>query len=105
MQCMKCGLEIPEGQVFCDGCLEVMEQFPVNPGTPVHIIPRKPAEKAPKKRGLSTKEQLLRQTRINRRLRVLILIMTVLLACLITLMFLWGAFPGHDFIPGITRPF
>ena len=42
MQCMKCGMEVPEGQVFCNGCLEVMDKYPVKPGTPVHIRPRKP---------------------------------------------------------------
>lgn len=105
MQCMKCGLEIPDSQVFCDGCLEVMEQFPVNPGTPVHIIPRKPAEKAPKKRGLSTKEQLLRQKRTIRRLKGLVLILAIALACVAGLLLLWTLFPDYDFFPGVTRPF
>ena len=44
MQCMKCGREIPVGQVFCDGCLKDMEKYPVKPGTAVQLPPRpKPA--------------------------------------------------------------
>ena len=49
MNCMKCGREIQDGQVFCPGCLEVMEKFPIAPG--VHIqIPRRPA-RAPEKKA------------------------------------------------------
>lgn len=37
MNCMKCGREIPVGQVFCDGCLKVMETYPVKPDTAIHL--------------------------------------------------------------------
>lgn len=37
MQCMKCGREIPAGDVFCQECLADMEKYPVKPGTVVHI--------------------------------------------------------------------
>lgn len=37
MQCMKCGREIPAGDVFCQECLTDMEKYPVKPGTAVHI--------------------------------------------------------------------
>lgn len=105
MQCMKCGLEIPETQVFCDGCLEVMDKHPVSPGTPVHILPRKPVEKPQRKRELSTKELLARQQRINRRLKILVLILAAALACILIIMLLWTLLPGYDLIPGITKPF
>ena len=39
MNCMKCGREIPEQQTFCDVCLEVMSQYPVNPHTPPFYSP------------------------------------------------------------------
>ena len=39
MNCMKCGREIPLGQVFCKDCLADMEQYPVRPDTPV-ILPQ-----------------------------------------------------------------
>ena len=63
MNCMKCGVEIQEGAVFCDHCLSVMEQHPVRPGTHIHLpkrakivdAPKKPSKK---KRNLSVEEQL-----------------------------------------------
>ena len=29
MNCLRCGNEIPEGQMFCEGCREFMEKDPV----------------------------------------------------------------------------
>ena len=29
MNCLRCGNEIPEGQLFCEGCREFMEKDPV----------------------------------------------------------------------------
>ncbi len=62
MTCMKCNVEIPEGQVFCDRCLSVMEQHPVNPGSHIHLPKRleepEAPKKAKKKRNLSTEEQI-----------------------------------------------
>ena len=63
MNCMKCGTQIQEGNVFCDHCLAVMAQHPVRPGTHIHLpkraqivdLPKKPAKK---KRSLSAEEQL-----------------------------------------------
>lgn len=40
MQCLKCGREIVEGQVFCDRCLEIMAANPVKPNTVVTIPER-----------------------------------------------------------------
>ena len=63
MNCMKCGVEIPENQVFCDHCLSIMDQCPVRPGIHVHLPKRarivEPAKKpAKKKRTLSPEEQI-----------------------------------------------
>ena len=63
MNCMKCGVEIQEGQVFCDHCLSVMAQHPVRPGTHIHLPKRALAvetpKKAPKKKHvLSPEEQI-----------------------------------------------
>ena len=35
MQCMKCGRDLDENQVFCDICREDMKEYPVKPGTVV----------------------------------------------------------------------
>ena len=80
MQCMKCGVDVPEGQVFCDKCLEIMNRYPVKPGTPVQILPRTPKDKSSKKRDLSPEEQLSRQKAINRRLRLLLCLFAIALA-------------------------
>ena len=55
MNCMKCGREIPLGQVFCKECLADMDTAPVAPGTPIHLPqrqdappPRRPVKKARK---------------------------------------------------------
>lgn len=37
MNCLKCGREIPDGSVFCSGCLEDMKKYPVKPGTPIQL--------------------------------------------------------------------
>ena len=39
MYCLRCGSETQEEKVFCDVCLEDMEQYPVKPGTVV-TLPR-----------------------------------------------------------------
>ena len=83
MQCMKCGVEIPEGQVFCESCLEIMERYPVKPGTPVQILPRIPKDKGSKRRELSPEELLSKQRSVNRRQRLLIWLLVVALACTI----------------------
>ena len=63
MNCMKCGVEIPDSQVFCDHCLSVMEQHPVRPGTHIHLPKRSQAtevhkKSAKKKKALSPEEQI-----------------------------------------------
>ena len=103
MQCMKCGVDVPEGQVFCDKCLELMDRYPVKPGTPVQILPRSP--KTAKKKELSPEELLVRQKRINRRLKALVLVLAAALACITIFMLLWALLPGYDLIPGVKRPF
>lgn len=63
MTCMKCGVEIPEHQAFCDQCLSVMDQYPVKPDTHIHLPKRAFAEETAKKatkkkRAPSPEEQI-----------------------------------------------
>lgn len=44
MQCLKCGRETNEKQVFCDSCQAVMDSCPVKPGTPA-VIPERPKKR------------------------------------------------------------
>ena len=72
MNCMKCGREIPEGQVFCPGCLEVMSTYPIAPGVHAHI-PKRPV-KAPEKKTkeLSPAAQIAHLKKVIHRLLVAI---------------------------------
>lgn len=86
MNCMKCGREIPAGQVFCKDCLQDMERFPVKPDTPVQL-PVRPVLTTPKRparfrRAPSTEEQILRQKKLIHRL----------IGAMITMMLLFGMF-------------
>lgn len=61
MQCMKCGREIPVGQVFCRECLDDMERYPVKPGTPVLLPSRKTEpifKKVPRRKMLTPTEEV-----------------------------------------------
>lgn len=37
MACLKCGKSTQEGQAFCEECLELMQKYPVKPGTAIHL--------------------------------------------------------------------
>lgn len=81
MNCLRCGAEAPENQVFCDHCLSVMEQYPIKSGAPIHLpkralsadVPQKPIRK---KRAPSPEEQIsaLRLKVLRLRLAVAILV-------------------------------
>lgn len=67
MNCLKCGREIPETQVFCDDCLQVMASYPVKPGAAVYIPARPPARRqSPRKMLPAPAEQIarLKKTRL-----------------------------------------
>ena len=88
MTCMKCGVDVPEGQVFCDHCLSVMEEYPVKPGAHVHLPKRafaveevkKPGKK---KRTLSPEEQLSALRAKVLRLRLIAAVLFFLL-CIVS---------------------
>ena len=84
MNCVKCGWEIPEDQVFCEICLAEMERYPVKPGTAIHIPTRSPEEEVVKKHSkrkhVPTAEELLLKTRKKLR-RNRIAVVVLLLVC------------------------
>lgn len=70
MYCIKCGVEVPDEQVFCDACLAEMEKYPVKPDITVTLPPRKEtpvSKKKSRKRNLPPEEQL-RRTKAKLRL-------------------------------------
>ncbi len=71
MNCIKCGVEIPENQVFCDSCLADMARYPVKPDVTVTLPQRKeiPAAKKKNRRQRTVPpEEQLRQVKSKLRL-------------------------------------
>ena len=85
MNCMKCGRELSSDGVFCADCLAEMENYPITPGTVVHL-PRRRQEPPAKKPSLRRKsqpapeEQVKQLRRLVRRL-ILALVVTLALLC------------------------
>ena len=86
MFCLKCGRETEKETVFCDSCLEIMEKYPVKPGTHIHI-PRREAVILPKKSSrrkiLPPEEQVLHLRRSLRRSRILLFFTVLILGGLL----------------------
>ena len=84
MNCMKCGREVEQNQIFCPDCLAEMEKYPIKPGTVVQL-PAQSTEALPKKQFhhrrpiLSLDEQVARLKKSVHGL-VLALILTGALA-------------------------
>ena len=81
-QCLKCGKTTRETATFCDQCVADMEQYPVKPGTIVHLLPRpkRPEYKTPETyREAADRAQLQQAKRTARWLMVLTVILAVLL--------------------------
>ena len=100
MNCLKCGREIPEDQLFCEGCLEIAEQYPVKPNTAVLLPPHRdtpsPVKKAaPKRRQTVTVEEKLQKT--QRTLTRVLILWLLTLALLITAMY-----PAAKYLLGET---
>jgi len=86
MNCMKCGREIPSGQVFCEDCLADMAKYPVDPDTPVAIPQRNHTivqKKSSKRRNLSSEEQIAVLRQRIRILTVLLVVAVLLVAALL----------------------
>lgn len=83
MNCIKCGKQVSEGQVFCDECLQDMQHHPVKPGTPV-ILPNRPSTPAPKRRHTRKARKPEEQVRALKTtvtwLALLLAVVTLLLA-------------------------
>ena len=87
MNCMKCGRELKEGQVFCDECLEGMAHEPVNINTPV-LIPTQPkATPTHRRQVMNPEEEVKRLEKINQNL-----ILFLILTSVATVLFAMGLF-------------
>ena len=103
MNCMKCGRDIDDDQVFCPICLEEMAKYPVNPATAIVLPVRKPkaAPKKARRKAPPTPEELLKKARVRiRRLFVLwVLTLALFLAAAAAAIHLWEV-PVEKFRPG-----
>ena len=86
MNCMKCGRETENEAVFCPDCLQIMEKYPVRPGTVV-ILPRRKEPSVLKKitkRHIPAAEE---QIKILRKWILILSVALVICIILIALMF------------------
>ena len=72
MNCIKCGRDITDNNVFCQECLAQMAEYPVKPGTPVVIPNHNPIRRAParKPRAPEPEDVICRQRKIIRLLSI-----------------------------------
>ena len=84
MNCVKCGREIEENQVFCPDCLTEMDGYPVKPGIVVHIPKHSGADEEKKslirKKPILTPEEQIRKLK-RRLLWARMTVAALLLAC------------------------
>ena len=87
MNCLKCGRELREGQVFCDTCLESMEKEPIKINTPV-LIPAQPKVTASHRRPIvNPEEEMKRLEKQNQNL-----ILWLCLCAIAALLFAFGLY-------------
>ena len=90
MQCLKCGKETKNEQVFCSQCLAVMEAYPVKPDVhiqlPKHADRVLPKKSGKKRRASSLEEQIAHLRRRNHRLVAALLAMVFLLGAAVYLL-------------------
>ncbi len=97
MYCLKCGNETENEQVFCQRCLEIMEQYPVKPGTPARIPHRNLntlAKKQNRRKNPSLEEQVVRLKVVVRTLLAILGAVLILLS-----IFVWLYFDMIDNVP------
>lgn len=109
MNCMRCGKETEEKNVFCPECLEDMAKYPVKPGTLIHI-PSRPEpdsrKNTRKRRELSPEEQLDNAKDVVQVLLVTVLGlfgMVVVLGLLLMLLINQPASQSEETLPPMGR--
>lgn len=91
MNCLKCGNEAEQEQVFCTHCLEIMSRYPVKPGTPVQLPKRDilPAQKKQsRRRQLAPEDQIVHLKVLVRTLAALLGVVSIILGLFVGLYFM-----------------
>ena len=114
MNCLKCGRDIEEGQLFCGSCLEVMQKYPVKANTAVQLphrdeVPGGKKPSAKRRQAPTAEEKLQTAKRFLRRILVLWLITLGLLSASLypAVRFLLGdsiKLPGQNYSTISTLP-
>lgn len=114
MNCLKCGREIEDGQLFCSNCLEVMQKYPVKANTAVQLPHRSenvPGRKsAAKRRQAPTVEEKLQTAKrfLHRILILWLITLGLLIASLYpAVQYLLGEtfrLPGQNYSTFSTEP-
>ena len=83
MNCMKCGRETQNENVFCQNCLQEMEKYPVRPGTVVLLPRRKEPSMLKKitKRHVPTAEEQVKL--LHKWVVVLSILLTICVAAIV----------------------
>ena len=82
MNCMKCGQEIGDSQVFCDKCLSVMKRYPVKPDVHIQLPSHSQEVKHPSRKVPPTPEEQIQ--RLQRRIKRLWIALVCAALALIT---------------------
>lgn len=90
MNCIRCGRETQNNQVFCGDCLQIMDRDPVKPGTAV-LLPSRPAPTLAKKqvrrrKALTPEEQVLQLRKTVKRLSVTIAVLLLVFTAAIAIL-------------------
>ena len=102
MFCLKCGKTTTGEQVFCDGCLQVMDAYPVRSDTPIHLPKRseaQPPKKAHRKKAIPAEEQILQLKLTNRRLTLAVVGLALALGICATALILHLLNPQFQMTP------
>ena len=87
MNCMKCGREVDEGQVFCAECLESMAHDPINLNTPVMIPAQPPKKASPRRPVFNPEEEVKWLEKLNRNLCLVLVLLAVTVLLLLIYVF------------------
>lgn len=88
MACLKCGKVTND--VFCESCKTEMDQYPVNPGTPVNVPDREAyfaVKRANKPKRKATAEE--QNAFLRKLLKFLLILWLLTAAALVVFILLW----------------
>ncbi len=83
MNCLKCGKETQNNDVFCESCLQSAKAAPVRPGTAIHLpqreAPSQEKKPAPRRHIPTPAEQILQLRGTIRWLSIVVAVLSVVL--------------------------